>query len=383
MDFRLTEDEERFSNEVREFLRTALPNEVVEERESGLGIGPHTWELMRRLGEKGWLTPTWPREYGGLNASPMYRYIIENELDYFEGLPGGRLVGASMAGPTILLYGTEEQKKEYLPRISRGEIEFVLGYTEPDAGSDLAALQMRAVEDGDYYIINGQKMFNTRAHYAQYHWLAARTDPKAPKHKGISLFIVDLKSPGITVHPIWTVGGTRTNQVFYEDVKVPRENLVGEKNRGFYHIATALDFERIFAVGGLKRTLEELVEYAKQNTLGKKPLVRQKLAGIAIEVEIAQLLAYRVIWLLSQEIVPNYEAAMLKVFATELRQRIDKIGLQITGLYGQLQSGSKWAPVGGKLEHCYRDDLLVTIVGGTSEIMRNIIATRGLKMPRG
>jgi hypothetical protein len=368
-------------------LRKEVTEGVIQERQSGLGIGPYTWELMRKLGAKGWLTPTWPKEYGGLNASPMYRYIIENELDYFGGLPGGRLVGASMAGPTILLYGTEQQKKEYLPKIARGEIEFVLGYTEPDAGSDLAALQMRAVEDGDYYIINGQKTFNTRAHYAQYHWLAARTDPKAPKHKGISLFIVDLKTPGITVHPIWTVGGTRTNQVYYDDVKVPRENLVGEKNRGFYHIATALDFERIFAVGGLKRSLEELVDYVqreeRQGTpLGKRPFVRQNLAELAIQIEVAQVLAYRVIWLLSQEIVPNYEAAMLKAFATELRQRIDKVALQIMGLFGQLQSGSLWAPLEGKFEHYYRDDLLATIVGGTSEIMRNIIATRGLKLPR-
>jgi len=383
MDFRLSEDEERFQREVREFLKKEVTEGVVQERRSGLGIGPHTWALMRKLGAKGWLTPTWPREYGGLNASPMYRYIIENELDYFGGLPGGRLVGASMAGPTILLYGTEKQKKEYLPRIARGEIEFVLGYTEPEAGSDLASLQMRAVEDGDYFIINGQKTFNTRAHYAQYHWLAARTDPQAPKHKGISLFIVDLKSPGITIHPIWTVGGTRTNQVYYDDVKVPKENLVGEKNRGFYHIATALDYERIFTVGGLKRSLEELVDYVRQKGLGKEALVRQNLAQLTIEIEVAQLLAYRVIWLLSRDTVPNYEAAMLKVFATELRQRIDRVGLQIMGLFGQLQTGCSWAPLDGKWEHNYRDDLLATIVGGTSEIMRNIIALRGLKLPRG
>ena len=239
MNFRFSPDEERFRQEVRAFLDKEVTEGVLQEIDSGQGFGPHSWELLRKLGAKGWLTPSWPKEYGGLGLSHIYRFIIQEELDYYGGLFIGRSTGASIAGPTILLYGSEEQKKEYLPRIARGEIEFALGYTEPQAGSDLAALEIRAVEDGEDYVMNGQKCFNTRSHFAQYHWLAARTDPNAPRHRGISLFIVDLSSPGITIRPMWTVGGTRTNEVFYDSVRVPKGNLVGEKNRGFYHIATA------------------------------------------------------------------------------------------------------------------------------------------------
>lgn len=387
MEFRLSPEEERFRQEVRGFLESEMKAEVIKERESGLGMGSATWELVRRLGARGWLTPTWPKEYGGLGTSHIHRFIIEDELDYHGGLPAGRLVGASMAGPTIMIYGNEEQKREYLPQIAKGEIEFALGYTEPQAGSDLAALEIRAVEDGDDYVLNGQKVFNTRCHYAQYHWLGARTDPEAPKHRGISLLIVDLKSPGITVRPLWTVGGTRTNEVFYDNVRVPKKNLVGEKNRGFYHITTALDFERTFPVGNMRRTLEELVKYAQEEMragkpLAQDPLVRQKLAGMAIEVEVAYMLALRVAWMQATGVIPSYQASMLKVFAAESRQRLNNIGMQIMGLYGQLQSDSRWAPLGGEIEHHYRDDLLITIAGGTSEIMRNIIATRGLGLPR-
>lgn len=387
MNFGFSPDEERFRQEVRAFLDKEVTEGVLQEIDSGQGFGPHSWGLLRKLGAKGWLTPSWPKEYGGLGLSHIYRFIIQEELDYYGGLFIGRSTGASIAGPTILLYGSEEQKKEYLPRIARGEIEFALGYTEPQAGSGLAALDIRAVEDGEDYVINGQKCFNTRSHFAQYHWLAARTDPNVPKHRGISLFIVDLSSLGITVRPMWTVGGTRTNEVFYDSVRVPKKNLVGEKNRGFYHIATALDFERGFAVAGLRRDLERLVEYAQQTErdgklLAHDPLVRQRLAEMAIEVEVAHGFAYRVAWMQTKGVVPNYETTELKLFASEFRQRLNNVGLQIMQLYGLLQTESKWVALRGDIEHRYRDDLMLTIAGGTSEIMRNIIATRGLGLPR-
>jgi len=230
MDFGFSKEEEAFRQVVRDFLKKEVTPEIIKEGESGIGWGPHTWGLVRKLGARGWLTPTWPKEYGGLGLPSIYRFIIHEELDYAEALPHEALtVGAGVAGPTIMLYGSEEQKRDYLPRIARGEIEFALGYTEPQAGSDLASLQIKAEERGDHYVFNGQKVFNTRCHFSQYHWIAARTDPNVVKHRGISLFIVDLSSPGITLRPLWGIDGTRTNEVFYDNVIVPKKNLVGEK----------------------------------------------------------------------------------------------------------------------------------------------------------
>ena len=383
MDFALYKEEEAFCQEVQNFLNKEVTSEVIGEAESGLGWGPHTWEFIRKLGGKGWLCPSWPKEYGGLGLPPIYRFIIHEELDYYRALPEATMVGAGMAGPTIILYGSEEQKEQYLPRIARGEIEFALGYTEPEAGSDLANLQIRAEEANDHYILNGQKLFNTRCHYAQYHWLGARTDSHVPKHRGISLFIVDLKSPGITIRPLWTLGGVRTNEVFYDNVLVPKENLVGEKNRGFYYILTALEFERVLSVGGLRRAFEEIVKYVRERpALTDDQLTQQKIAQIGIEIEVAKLFVYRLAWLQSKRIVANYEAAGLKLFVSELWQRLANSAMEILGLHGQLQRNSEWAPLNGKMERLCRESLFYTFAGGSSEIMRNIIATRGLGLPR-
>ena len=384
MDFGFSKEEETFRQQVRGFLNKEVTPQLLEETESGLGWGPHTWEFIRKLGAKGWLTPTWPKEYGGLALPPIYRFIIHEELNYFGALPSEALVvGAGVAGPTIIMYGSEEQKKEYLPRIARGEIEFALGYTEPEAGSDLASLQIRAEEKEDHYLLNGQKVYNTRCHFAQYHWLAVRTDPNVPKHRGISLFIVDLNSPGITVSPLWTVEGMRTNEVFYDNVVVPKQNLVGEKNRGFFYTVTALEFERVLSVGGLNKTLEVLVDYVKKvPSLRDNSLVRQKISQIAIDIEVARLFAYRLAWLQTKRVVASYEAAASKLFTSELSQRMASAGMDILGLRGLLQRNVNGAPLDGKIEHLCRETLLNTIAGGTSEVMRNIIATRGLELPR-
>jgi len=384
MDFGFSKEEEAFRKGVRDFLRKEVTPEVREEADSGIGWGPHIWELVRKLGARGLLTPTWPKEYGGLGLPSVYRFIVHEELDYAEALPHEALtVGAGVAGPTIMLYGSAEQKSTYLPRIARGEIEFALGYTEPEAGSDLASLQLRAEERGDHFIFNGQKVFNTRCHFAQYHWIAARTDVNVPKHRGISLFIVDLSSPGITLRPLWGIDGTRTNEVFYDNVAVPKENLVGEKNRGFYYTVTALEFERVLSVGRLSRTFEELVLYVNQSTrLRSDRLVRQKVAQLATEIEVAKLYVYRLAWLQTKRTVANYEAAASKLFSSELSQRMAATGVEIMGLLGLLQKESGKAPLQGKFEYLVRETLLNTIAGGTSEVMRNIIATRGLDLPR-
>ena len=384
MDFGFSKEEEAFRQVVRDFLKKEVTPEIIKEGESGIGWGPHTWGLVRKLGARGWLTPTWPKEYGGLGLPSIYRFIIHEELDYAEALPHEALtVGAGVAGPTIMLYGSEEQKRDYLPRIARGEIEFALGYTEPQAGSDLASLQIKAEERGDHYVFNGQKVFNTRCHFSQYHWIAARTDPNVVKHRGISLFIVDLSSPGITLRPLWGIDGTRTNEVFYDNVIVPKKNLVGEKNRGFYYTVTALEFERVLSVGRVKKIFEELVDYVnKTPSLRENDLVRQKIAQIATEIEVAKLFVYRLAWLQAKRTVANYEAAASKLFSSELSQRMAATGMEIMGLLGLLQGDSKRAPMHGKMEYLVRETLLNTIAGGTSEVMRNIIATRGLDLPR-
>jgi hypothetical protein len=246
-------------------------------------------------------------------------------------------------------------------------------------------VEIRAEDKGNHFLVNGQKMFNTGCHYAQYHWLLARTESTRPKHRGLSLFIVDLTLPGITINPIWVMGGNemmRTNEVFYEDVKVPTECLVGEKNRGFYYVMEALDYERIYTISGMKRRFDHLVEYAKETGKGKDPLIRQKIAELWIEFEIARLFAMRIPWMLDRGAVPNYEAAMLKAFYAELREKLANVGVQIVGPYGMLHEESKWAPLDGSIEWEYRGFLRDRITRGTPEIMRNIIATRGLGLPR-
>ncbi len=386
MEFEFNEAQRRLQDEARGYLRDLATPELLEETWWGAGAwGPATRQFVRKLGERGWLTPHWPEEFGGLGASNVERLIIYDELDY-QGLRFNS-VATGMAGPTIMRFGSEEQKKNWMLPIAHGEIEFALGYTEPQAGSDLAALEMRAVEDGDYFVVNGMKTFNTGAHFSDYHWLGARTERDAPKHKGISLFIVDLKSPGITIRPLWTLGGYRVNEVYYDDVRVPKENLVGTRGRGFQQIAVALDFERMFTVGSLVRALDEMIEYANEAKSMGKPLaadgvIRYQLAEIAADIEVARLLTYNLAWLLDQGHMPSHESAMAKVYLTETQCKLTHLAMKILGPLGQLQHESPWAPIDGRFEHHHRHQVVQTIYAGTSEIMRNIIAQRGLGLPR-
>ena len=383
MDFSFSPEEEQFRQEVIDFFQTniELSNGAKEEWSSGLGYGPNCWEILSKIGEKGWLCPTWPKQYGGQELSYMYRYIVMEQMHFFLNIYS--TVGAGMAGPVILSHGSQEQKDRFLLPIANGKVEFALGYSESQAGSDLAALAIKVDDKGDHFLINGSKLFNTRAHYAQYHWLGARTAMTKPKFKGISLFIVDLKTPGITISPIWTVGGTRTNEIFYDNVKVPKDAMVGEMNKGFYYILEALDYERISTVGGLKRDFDELLEYVKKTGKDKDALIRQKLACLATEIESARLFALRVAWMLNRDQIPNYEAAMLKMLVSEVEQKMLNTSMQIFGAYCQIQKGSKWTQLEGSFERSYRDSLENMITRGTSEIMRNVIAQRGLGLPRG
>jgi alkylation response protein AidB-like acyl-CoA dehydrogenase len=387
-----TEEEAEFRQEVRDFLDEQLTPDVLEkileERDQYYEGRPHAREFSRKLGAKGWLVPQWPKEYGGLGSSPAHRRIIIEELSS-RGASAGGGIATSIVGPVIMLHGTEEQKREFLPKIARGDIEMSLGYSEPNAGTDLASLEMRAVPDGDDYVINGQKIYSTGAHEATHHWLAARTSADAPRHRGISLFVVDLASPGVNIRPLLTMAGERTNEVFYDDVRVPRKNRIGEENQGWGYIREALGFERIALSGmvNVRRIVDELVQYVKETEHGGKPLaedpiVRQSLAQLAIESNIRRLFGHRTSWLMSKGIVPDVAAAIAKVWGNELDQRVANAGMQILGLYSQLEPDSKWAPLRGSVEHLYRFAVHLTYGGGSHELMRSLIATRGMNLPR-
>ena len=395
MDFAFTPEQEAFRQEIRQWINESLPPDWSGlEFRAELKNREFSRQIAKKLGEKGWLAAAWPKEYGGLGLSPIEQLIYKEEMNYYRvpGIDMG-VGGITWIGPALMILGTDEQKKEHLPPLARGERWWCTGYSEPEAGSDMANIRCRAVLHGDEYIINGQKLWTSGGYVNEYwQWLLVRTGPEEPKHKGLSLLLVDLKTPGITIRPLIDMSGTHDlNEVFYDDVHVPRRNLVGEENRGWYNVMISLDFERTAGVARasqLRRMVDELIKFAKETKvkdkpLAKDPLVRHKLAEIAIECEVGRMLAYRVVWMQAKGLIPNYEASMIKLYATELMQRVAHVGTQIMGLYGQLGIGSKWAPLKGAMEDAYLSTVGRTIAAGTSEVMRNIIATRGLGLPRG
>lgn len=294
-------------------------------------------------------------------------------------------MGIWWVGPSLMLYGSDEQKNHYIPKIANADDWWCTLYSEPGAGSDLAAMQTRATRDGDDYVINGQKIWTSGGHLADWGWLAARTDPDAPKHKGISMFMLDMKSPGITVRPLINMGEKHSfNEVFFENVRVPASQLVGEENRGWYHLAVALDFERsgVGAYANGRRAVERLIELAKENysLVEQRPSVRQQLAERTIEVNTGTFLAYRVASMQAQGMVPNHEASASKLFGSELSQRIASTGMHLLGQFGLLRGTSP--RVITDQGQSYLQAASSTIAAGTSEIQRNIIATRGLGLPR-
>ena len=384
MDFRFTPEEEQFRGEVREFLRrewTPYAEEAEAEREGFI----HNQAFAERLAEKGWLTMAWPQVYGGMGAGYVQQTIFREESAYFRAPDGGQ--GPRMVGPMLIVHGTEEQKRRFLPPIARAEVFWCQGYSEPGAGSDLASLQTRTVRDGDDYIINGQKTWTSNAHKANWIHVLARTDPNAPKHRGISYFLVDMKSPGVSIRPIVNMaGGAGFYETFFEDVRVPASNMVGEENRGWYVATTTLDFERSainYPAEG-RRTLDELLDFVRgRPDVRARPGMREGFAEQAIEVDVARWLAYRVAFMQARGQVPNYEASMAKVFGTEMQQRLAGFAINLLGPYGQLRRGTRWTPLRGYIEFKYQWQVSPTIFAGTSEIQRNIIATRGLGLPRG
>ena len=394
MDIKFTQREEDFRQEIRDFLQETLPDDWDPLGQAGKSAEEQhsfTRRMTRTLADKGWLTLAWPEEYGGQGRSIMEQVIYNEEMSY-KNVPGTELgTGAiSWVGPVLMIAGTEDQKSEHLPPIARGERLWCTLYSEPGSGSDLASLQTSATRDGDDYVINGQKIWTSSAHVADWGWLAARTNPDAPKHRGISIFMLDMKSPGVSVRPIENMAGGRDfNEVYFDDVRVPSGNLVGQEDRGWYTLAVALDFERsgVGYSAGARRTLDALVKYVKQTERNGEPLsknqnVRRKLAQRFTETEVSRWLAYKVAWMQSQGMVPNAEASMSKMYGTELTQRVARTGMEILGMAGQVSQGSKWAPLEGHIQQLYLSSVSSTIAAGTSEIQRNIVAQRGLGLPR-
>ena len=414
-----TPEEAAFRAEVREFLRKELPAELrrapsdilqgelagggievngkLEPRPGGVGFRPLSGgeaEWRRKLTERGWVAPSWPGEYGGAGLTLTEQLILNEEFAEAGAPQMTGDMGISMVGPTLILFGSEEQKAEHLPKILRGETLWCQGFSEPGSGSDLASLQTRAVRDGDDYIINGQKIWTSHAHKANWMFMLARTDPEAPKHRGITYFLVDLNSPGITIQPLVNVAEMHAfNQVYIEDVRVPAKNAVGEVNRGWYVAAATLDFERsgIGASVGIRRGVEGLIEWAKnagniesgQSILDRNPALRYELVDRYIEAHVARMLSYRVVYLQRIGQVPNAEASMAKLFQTELSQSVYRTAMRTVGLYGLVwDKASPYAPRLAQYSRSYVQSLGATIAGGTSEIQRNIIAQRGLGMPR-
>ncbi len=391
MDFRPTAEEESFRNEVRGFLTGELPQnwdgaDPYGADAEGSSVADLGKRITKKLVEKKWIALAWPKQYGGMEATHMQQMIFNEEMAY-NAVPSGGGMGVAWVGPSIMLYGTDEQKQRFLPRITSGEDVWCTLYSEPSAGSDLAALQTRAVQDGDDFVINGQKIWTSLARSSNWGWMAARTDPDAPKHKGISTFVVPMDAPGITIRPLINMAGQAGfNEVFFDNVRIPKDCLVGELNRGWYQVAVALDFERsgIQSYAGSRRTLEQLVRFVGEQpeTVKRNPLLRMRLADRLIELAAGTYIAYRIPWMQSKGIIPNYEASISKLYGSELVQRVAATGLQLLGLFGGLASGSKWAPLKGRMERMYLTAVSSTIAAGTSEIQRSIVATRGLGLPR-
>lgn len=390
LDFELvaTPEEREFLGRLRAFLDRELTEEVRRQHPLDLGLGPEGRVFMRRMGEAGFLGIGWPKEYGGTGGTLAMELILSQEFARREAyLPNS--VARLMAGPVILRHGSEQLKREFLPRIAGGEVEFSLGYTEPTAGSDLAALQMRAVRSGDGFVISGQKIFNTQSHFADYHWLAVRTDPDAPRHNAISLFVVDQRAPGITIHPIHTLGGERTNAVFYDEVRMPASRLVGELNRGFYYMIEAIEHERLMLSQNirLRAFLDRLTRHLRATERDGRPLagnpdIRRRLARMEVDLEAALSFEAHALFLLRAGKPIESEGTMTKLVGSELHQRLAYEALDILGPWGRLRDDAPQAPLHGEVERMCRATVIDTIGGGTSEVLRNVVAQRSLHLPR-
>ena len=390
MNFEFSEEECQFLREVDEFLeenRHINVMDVTRENMAQVCDTPERRVFMKKLAQKGWLGITWPKEYGGQDGEGIYEYLLNEKLSSVGAPQIGKGVG--IIGKTLINVGSEKLKKEFLPQILDATVEFAVGYSEPNAGSDAAAMRLKAERKGDGWVLNGQKIFTTSAHFADWYWVGARTDTEVRKHNGISLFLLRMDDPGLTIHPMPTMGGERTNGVFFDDVFVHDDYRVGEVNKGFQYIAEALDIERftLFTLSPIRGRVQLLCDYVKTATRDGKPLkddpvLRQRVAQFATELEVARLLGIKFVDAALSGKTPTYEASAYKLYATELSLRVANATMDIVGPGAQLALGTEEAPLNGRGESCYTYTVIDTIGGGSSEVQRNIISKRKLGLPK-
>ena len=391
MDFELDAAQRAWLTEVREFLdENATPELRAELARHDLEFPDgEVARFRRKIGEKGWFGLNWPREYGGLGLGAVHQHLLMSEFEY-RGVPGPDLTVTSVA-PMIMRHGTERNKTEWLPLIAKSEMICAVGYSEPEAGTDLANLRTRATLDGHEWVINGTKIWNSGAQRATHEWLCVRTDPNGVRHRGISVIIVPIDSPGVQIRPLYSWSGYRTNEVHFRDVRVPVTNLVGEVNRGWTYITGALDLERgaLTNAGDLRRAVEELSELSRRpgrdgTVPAHSAALRRRLGQAEADVEVATLMGYEAASILDGgegAVIPTVEVSVEKIFTSELRQRIADLALDLLGPDGLLAHRSQPAPLAGKFERLYRAAPLMRFGGGANEVLRDIIAQRGHGMP--
>jgi len=397
MDFRLTKELEALKEEFEEFFREEMKKAPPEYGEGGFegsyasdeGFAFHKY-MAKKMGAKGWLSRPWPKAYGGADAS-LIEQLVFNELRVKYNVPGLDGWAIQMFAPTVILFGTEEQKQRILPPIARGDVQYCQGWSEPDAGSDLANVSTLAIKDGDHYVINGQKIWTTAGHRADHMFMLARTDPNSKRSRGLSVFNLSMDHPGIEVRPLLYMDRRHVyNEVFFKDVRVPEYDRIGPENDGWRLTRETMNFERsgVGYFAGGKRTIEELIQYARTTKrdgklLSENPINRQRIAKLFVDLDAGHTFAYKIAWMQQKGglILAASAASESKVFGTELSQRIAEYGTQMMGLHG-MREVSEGAPLGGHLIHAYQFAPGNNIAAGSSEIQRNLIAWVGLGLPR-
>lgn len=387
MDFRFTEEEDAFRSELRAFLAEALPSWW-----RGMFVDdpraiPATREICAQLAERGWLTMAWPPEFGGQGAGTWMQAIVREEMWAHEEPRGPQYMNLNYIGPLIMRFGTPAQKERFLPPMARGEVIWCQGFSEPDAGSDLASLRTRAVPDGDHFVVDGRKIWTSYADApAEWCLMLVRTDPDVPKHKGISVLLVDMATPGITVRPIDTIAGPHEfNELTFDGVAVPRDCLLGPQDGGWDLIVTGLSFERagIARYARAGAVIELLCDWANESGRSSEPEVRRKLAELRVAYEAARLLTYRALSLQATGAVPTTEASIARIHNGLLEQAVSQVGLELLGPLGQLGPDDPHAPLAGAVRRYWTRNIPTTIASGTLEIQKNVVAQRGLGLPRG
>ncbi|MGH7333572.1 MAG: acyl-CoA dehydrogenase family protein [Candidatus Rokuibacteriota bacterium] len=393
MEFGLSTDELAFAEEVRAFLRVRPPGAFpIDGMDAGYGSGAVSHDFLRALASQGWLTMGWPRRFGGQEQPLMLKLILMEELALV-GAPFGPLAACDQTADAIIRYGSPALQEEVLPRIGRGEATFWQGFSEPEAGSDLLALKTEARRDGDHYIVRGHKIWSSHAGLADYGLVLARTSHEPRRSRGLSMLVIPNTTRGLDIRPIRSLTGEVYHyEVFLDEVRVPTEFRLGREGEGFVQLLKGLDTDRFwgrfYKAPALTRLLRALVEYAnttrrRGTLLARDPGLRRALAALATEIEALRLLFYRIGWMIQEGQAVRYESAMAKVMADELGQKVAAFALDLLGPHGALRAESRQAPLGGEVQHAYLTSLGHTIAGGTSEILRSTVATRGLGLPSG